>query len=72
MEKLTEINKVELISDDGYRYIITTYRDITEIKYYETENHENVLKETYTICSLHDIQICENILRLRKEYKEEW
>lgn len=70
MGKLEEINKTELKSYDGYKYEIIAYDDVTTINYYETEKGKEVLKQTYDICSLHDIQIAEKIIELRKAFKE--
>jgi len=70
-ERLIEINKVELKSADGYKYVITAFEDITQIDYYAIENHKYELKQTYDLSSCHDIQIAEKIIELRKAFKEE-
>jgi len=70
-EKLTEINKAELRSSDGYKYVITAYGDITQIDYCEMVDKQYKIKSTWDIPSCHDIQIAENIIKLRKAFKEE-
>ncbi len=68
--ELIELNKCELRSQDGYKYVITVFEDITKIDYFETdyekENKPLVLKQTYEFPSCHDIQICEKIIEMRK------
>lgn len=72
IEKLIELNKSELRELDGnYKYIISTYEDVTEIKYLE-RNKEGKFeeRETYTIPSCYDIQLCEKIIEMRKAFKD--
>jgi len=72
IEKLFELNKCELSSNDGYKYVITTYDDETTIEYFEKDIADGEMKPKgakYNIPSCHDIQICEKIIKLRKAFK---
>jgi len=70
-EELTELNVCELIEDD-YKYVIRCYEDTTEVIYMEKEIKSNKWeeKDKFNLCSLHDIQICEKIIELRKRELE--
>jgi len=70
IDKLFELNKCELGSTDGYKYIITTYEDETIIEYIEKDIVDGKMKSKgkYNIPSCHDIQICEKIIELRKTF----
>jgi hypothetical protein len=70
-EKLVELNVTELRNEDGeYKYVLTAYDDITEIKYFE-KNKEGKMQEvtnsSFSLPSVYDIQICEKIIELRKQ-----
>lgn len=71
-EELIELNITELKSAEyGYKYVITTYEDITRIEYFEkNEDNKLELKDRYDLPSCHDIQICEKIIELRKAFKD--
>lgn len=72
IEKLMELNKRELISEDGYKYTITTYEDISRIEYLEKDKEDGnkyKLINSYDIPSCHDIQVCERVIEMRKAFK---
>lgn len=70
-EKLTEINKTELWSGNDYKYVITAYEDVTKVDYYEPDESKVMkLRSSFDLACIHDIQICETIIRLRKEFKD--
>jgi len=72
VDKLIELNKseCELISEDGFKYIITIYEDVTIIEYLEKDIADGKMKSRskYEIPSCHDVQICEKIAELRKAF----
>jgi len=72
IDKLFELNKCELSSADGYKYVITTYEYETTIEYFEKDIEDGKMKSRcskYNIPSCHDIQICEKVIELRKAFK---
>ena len=71
IEKLLELNKSELSSSDDYKYVISTYEDVTQIEYFE-KNEDKKYKSIwkFDFPSFCDIQICEKIIELRKAFKE--
>lgn len=64
MEKLDKVFETRLCSQDNWGYIIKVYEDVTELWYFE-ENTEPKL--VYTLPLGDDIQIAEEIIRLRKQ-----
>jgi hypothetical protein len=71
--KLIEINKCELKNNDGWKYKITTYEDITEVKYFEKDSNGKIVEKSqfnFDIPSCCDIQLCEKIIEMRKAFKE--
>lgn len=72
VDELFELNKCELGSADGFKYVITTYEDETTIQYFEKDVVDGKMKPTgtkYNIPGCHDIQICEKIIEMRKAFK---
>lgn len=73
-EKLTEINKCELISNDKWKYVITAYEDVIEVEYFEEDfNTKEIVKKpnhSFNLSNCCAIQICEKIIEMRKAYKD--
>lgn len=64
--KLSELNVAEL-SGSGFKYVITTYADITEIEYFEHKDDLSwLVKNKFSLPSCYDLQVCEKIIEIRK------
>ncbi len=68
-EKLFAVRQTELLSEDDWSYTIKIFEDITEvwIRDKSMSKPEKVAQLTVG----YDIQVCEEIIRLRKQKMEE-
>ncbi len=68
MDKLLALRTTYLTDPaHNFRWAITTFEDITSIRYEEYENKEWVEKSSFDITAGYDKQVFEMALKLRKE-----
>lgn len=67
-EKLDTVRTTELKSSDGWSYIIEVYEDVTEIYQKEYDGNKDRIGQLTTG---YDIQVCEEIIRMRKQKLQE-
>lgn len=63
MEKLDKIFETQLISNASWGYRIKVYEDITEVWHFDNSEPELI----GTLTAGYDIQVAEEIIRLRKQ-----
>ncbi len=68
-EKLYAVRQTELLSEDDWSYIIKVFEDITEVWIRDKSMSEP--ERVVQLVTGYDIQICEEIIRLRKQKREE-
>lgn len=64
MEKLQTIKTTKLASDDNWSYIVTVYEDITDIFIQEEDKKPELIGQ---LTAGYDLQVCEEIIKLRNE-----
>ncbi len=64
-EKLDKVYSTTLHSPDGWWYKVKVYEDVTSISYGESKDGEE--EHLYDLTTGYDIQVCEEIIRLRKQ-----
>lgn len=68
IEKLDAVRISKLRSDDGWAYKIAIYEDVTDIIMINEDGTEESIGQ---LTAQYDIQVCEEIIRLRKQKIEE-
>lgn len=64
MEKLDKVFETRLCSPDDWEYIVKVYEDVTEIFIREMDEEPRIIG---TLTAGYDIQVAEEIIRLRKQ-----